>query len=169
MNKNKQAGGVSALLLIIVLLLMVAAGATYFMPKGENSVPGATTEEPESSQAESQQAQQPAEKAEAKSLPESYPAADAPVYEPSTIEMATGMGANSWFISVLTADDIATVAQTIVSNYEALGAEITQTPLNDDGVGQTVASLGGYGTIITYSTDTDLEQTSISYTVSKQR
>jgi|AntRauTorckE6833_2_1112554.scaffolds.fasta_scaffold00108_21 hypothetical protein len=168
MRINSQSGNASVIA-IILACVVVGGGAVYFMTNNGNEDTTTIPEEVGSTQTGAEQtAQQPAA-AEPKSLPESYPVADAPIYQPGTIEMATEMGADNWFVSLLTDDDVTTVAESIASDFEALGAKVTQTPINEDGVGQVVASLGGYGTIMTYSTDTDKNKTSISYNVSKQQ
>jgi hypothetical protein len=151
--------------LIIALFLIVGGGTVYFMTKTDNGDVAATPDQASATQVESSQAATPVEP---KSLPDDYPSKEAPIYQPGTIEMAMGIGSGGWLVVLDTNDDITTVAESIAREYEALGANVTQTPLNEDNVGQTVASLGGYGTIMTYHVDTEKNVTQISYSVNKQ-
>ncbi|MGY0798138.1 hypothetical protein ACW7G0_03660 [Lysobacter sp. A286] len=107
-----------------------------------------------------------------KPLPEGYPDNAAPIYEPSTITHVFKMGSGAtlkYMVTAQTGDSVDVVAASLADDYKAQGAEVSETPLNEEGVGQVVASKDGYGIIMTYSTGDTPGTTNITYDVHKQR
>ncbi len=71
-------------------------------------------------------------------------------------------------VTIESDDDIDDIAESILDTYESMGAKVTQTPFNDEGVGQVAGGNAGYGITITYNTDTDKNVSSIVYHVKPQ-
>lgn len=106
------------------------------------------------------------------SLPAGYPVEIAPVYEPSTVTYAGKMGSGKmlkYMVVAETDDRVETVAESLVDGYKARGAQVSRSAMNEDGVGQVVASQDGYGIIMTYSAGNQPGTTRINYDVHPQR
>lgn len=166
--KNSDKGGSALIIgLIIAAVVVVVGGAAFYISKSsskdDNNI--STSNQSADNKTSTRPIQSPSTKAQ--SLPADYPAKAAPIYKPSTTAMAMKMG-NGWLVTVSSKDDVKDVAKSIKATYEKLGAKVDVTPFNDKGVGQLVASYGGYGSIITYNTDTDKNITSITYHVDPQ-
>lgn len=113
-----------------------------------------------------------APKQASKPLPEGYPADVVPLYEPSTVTVAMKMGSGrslKYMIIVETTDSVAVVAKSLADHYKAQGVKINQAPLNEEGLGQMVASKGGYGIMMIYGSGDKPGTTNITYDVTPQR
>lgn len=177
MKKTSQHGGSMTVILVIVVLI-VAGALVYNASGGFSTSPeelnGATASAEldraapdttvESAPARSEQTSKP--------LPDGYPGDTAPMYESSTVTLATKMGSGvslQYLVVAETDDDIDVVARSLADYYETQGVKVKQTPLNDKGVGQIVVSRDGYGVAITYGPADQPSGTSISYSVRPQR
>lgn len=107
-----------------------------------------------------------------KPLPEGYPGDVAPIYEPSTVTHAFKIGSGAmlkYLVTAETDDGVDIVAASLADDYKSQGAEVSGTPLNEEGVGQVVASRDGYGIIMTFKAGETPGTTTITYDVHKQR
>lgn len=164
-KKNKTVLIVIAVIVgLLVLGSLAAAALGWFAYNKANDAIGDAIEQ---SQNENDSNDNDASMPESLPLPDGYPSTEAPIYQPSTITYASKIG-DGWVIAAESRADINAVTQSIYDTYQSLGAKVTQTPLNEEGVGQVAGGNAGYGVIITYNTDNEKNVTSISYNVSPQ-
>lgn len=166
MVRNNQTGSALIIGIIIALVVIVGGAVAYFMTRSADD-DTTTNTNVETTQEKSAESADDKSVAESKPLPDGYPTDEAPIYQPSTVTFTSTIG-DGWMVIVESEDSTEDVARSIFDNYTALGATVSQEPLNDKGVGQVVGSNGGYGVIVTYGTDDDKNVTSISYDVKPQ-
>lgn len=169
-NNSKQSG--SVLVIVLVVALVICFVAAYFIPLGVYADRGKAVTKPTapapaiSADTSTDQESKPTTP-KPDDLPDGYPVDAAPIYDPSTVTFSSAAG-TGWLVTAETSDSLAKAGQTIADTYQALGATVSQDPINDEGVGQVVTSYGGYGILVTYSFDSDKSVTNISYNIEAQ-
>lgn len=173
MSKSNRNGGPATAMLVVAAFIAVGALAGC-SGTGQDEVvvasPAAVADHarPDATTEPDVAASEPA----STPLPEGYPGDAAPIYQPSTVTHAFKMGSGAmlkYMVTAETGDSVDVVASSLADDYRSRGANVSVTPVNEKGTGQVVASIDGYGIVMTYSAGEKPGTTSITYDVHPQR